>query len=255
MRAEVGILVKPPSLKAAMKAINRIRRLRPNALLLNLPENVNDIVLEFIANADFNEFMEEVGRKLPKPATAWIKEYEPILKELPAIGDVSDIICYGDPIFFKKSAEKAIELAILTAKTMITEKINVEAWLKILKDVVEEEKAALEREGEKIVELSEIYERSICLSNFSAKQIKEKLKEKGIKSWIEYLGQPHHFTPLEVLKRTLMKREISREEAEALIKEHLKFIQEYIYRKPFLKAIDEWNKRKLYWIPKNVDEE
>ena len=62
MCAEVGILVKPPSLKAAMEAINRIRRLRPNALLLNLPENVNDVVLGFIANADFNEFIEEIGK-------------------------------------------------------------------------------------------------------------------------------------------------------------------------------------------------
>jgi len=32
------------------------------------------------------------------------------------------------------------------------------------------------------------------------------------------------------------------------VKEHIKFIREYIYRKPLLEALDEWSMNKLYWL-------
>jgi len=250
MASELGILVKPPSSKAAIEAVEKLRCLRPQALLLNLPENINDLILELASGESFQEFVKEAERKLPKPASAWLKEYEPILKEIPSFGGTLDVICYIDPASFKKSAEKSIELAILAAKSIITGRIEVDKWLKILKSEVEAYEKTIEKEADKIADLSKNYERPICISDFTAKQIKEKLKERGIDPWIQYLGQPYHFTPLEILKRTMMKREVSKEEAEALIREHLRFIQEYIYRKPFPKAVDEWSREKLYWIPK-----
>jgi len=133
---------------------------------------------------------------------------------------------------------------------MVTGKIEVDRWLRIIKDSIAYSRAAVEKEAEKIADLSKSYERSLCLSDFTAKRIKKKLEEQGVDFWIRYLGQPYHFTPLEILKRIMAKREITRQEAEALIKEHIRFIQEYVYRKPFPQAVDEWSRRKLYWIPR-----
>jgi len=87
MGAEVGILVKPPSFRAAVEAVEKIRRLRPQALLLNLPDTISDLILQLALGMDFQEFIGEVERKLPRPASAWLKGYEPILKELPSLGE------------------------------------------------------------------------------------------------------------------------------------------------------------------------
>lgn len=251
MESELGLLVKPPSLRAAVEAVEKIRRLRPQVVFIDLPESINDAVLELVSSGDLERFVEELERRLPKPASAWIKEYEPIIRSIPALAGTLDVVCYLDSDSFKMSAERSIELAILTARAIVTGRIEVEEWLRILRGDLEAHEAVAEAQAERLADLSMGYERSLCISSMGVREVKERLMERGVRVWVRYLGQPHHFTPLEILRRIISRSgEVGREEAEALIREHLKFIREYVYKKPYPQAVDEWSRDKLYWLPR-----
>lgn len=254
-RMEVEILVKPPSRRASEEALRELRRARAQAVLLNLPENINDLVQDLVLGAiEYDDFLEEVEKRLPSPASAWIKGYEQILTSGFKEEKVPEIYCYGDVFSFKVEAEEAVKLTLLTLRGMITNRVDVEEWLRILRERSKLREISSRREAEKVADISLQYERAVCVSERTPTHIKSKLEEEGIKPRIHYLGQPHHFTPLEVLSRMLSsRRKVSREELEGLIKEHIEFIREYVYRKPMLEAIDEWSMRKLYWIPRPLD--
>ena len=248
--AEVEILVKPPSKRAAREALEKVREASPQAILFNLPENVTDLVAELASGMiSYEEFLEEVRGRLPEPPNAWFKGYEEILTNLYRIvGRSLDVYCYGDPLSFKIDSEKSLQLALLTLRSMVTGRINVDEWLKILCERMAMKEAAFKREAEKVAEISTGYEKSICISDSMPSHIRKRLKEKGVKLKVHYLGQPYHFTPIEILKRKLAKGDVDEEEVKHLIREHINFVREYLYRKSLPEAVEEWSMRKLYWI-------
>ncbi len=251
MGAEVEILVKPPSKRASQEAVKKLRQLRFQALMLSLPENINDLAQELISGAiEYDDFLEKVEKRLPSPAEAWLKGYEQILMETSKLRRMPEIYCYGDVLSFKAESEKALQLTLLTLRSMITSRVNVEEWLKVLQEGSRLEEVSSRREAEKVANISICYEKTICISDQIPIHIKSRLEHEGIKPKIHYVGQPHHFTPLEVLKRGLSKGKIGRDEVEKLIREHIEFVREYIYREPILEAIDEWSVKKLYWLPR-----
>jgi len=253
MGGEVGILVKPPSRRAAVEAAEGVRRLRPQALLLGLPEDLEDLIAELASGSGFDEFEQMVERKFPSSECFLIKEYEPVLKAIPDLSVLVDVCCYKDSASFRRSVEKSVDLAVLTLRAAVSGRVNVEDWLRLLKADVEAAESGLEKEVERISEMAWEYDRVVCISDFTARKIREKLEEEGVKPWIRYLGQPYHFTPLEVLKRKLARGDVDKEEAEELIREHVKFIREYVYRKSFPEAVEEWSEKNLYWIPRSRD--
>ena len=253
-RMEVEILVKPPSRRASEEALRELRRSRAQAVMLNLPENINDLVQDLILGAiEYDDFLEGVEKRLPSPASAWIKGYEQILLKGFRLSRLPEVYCYGDVMTFKVEAEEAIQLTLLTLRSMVTNRVDIEEWLRILQERSRLREVSSVREAEKVADVSIRYEKTVCISDRTPSHIKSKLEEEGIRPRVHYLGQPHHFTPLEVLNRALNRRRVSREELETLIKEHIEFIREYIYRKPMLEAIDEWSMKKLYWIPRPAE--
>lgn len=249
MGMEVEILVKPLSRRASEEALRELRRSRAQAVMLNLPENISDLVQDLVLGAiRYDDFLEKLEKRLPSPASAWIKGYEQILTSGFKVEKVPEVYCYGDVISFKAEAEEAVQLTLLTLRSIITNRVNVEEWLKILQERSRLREASLRREAEKVADICARYEEAVCVSDRTPTHIKSKLEEERIKPRVRYLGQPHHFTPLEVLSRALSRRRVSREELEKLIKEHIEFIRGYVYRKPMLEAIDEWSLKKLYWI-------
>ena len=250
VRMEVEILVKPPSRRASEEALRELRRSRAQAVMLNLPENISGLVQDLVLGAiGYDDFLEEIEKKLPSPASAWIKGYERILTSGFEAEKIPEVYCYGDVISFKAEAEEAVQLTLLTLRSIITNRVNVEEWLKILQERSRLREISSRREAEKVADISVRYEKTVCISDRTPTHIKSRLEKERIKPRVHYLGQPYHFTPLEVLSRALSRRRVSREELERLIREHIEFVREYVYRKPMLEAIDEWSTKKLYWIP------
>lgn len=251
MGAGVEIIVKPLSMRASQEAAAELKRIRPDAVMLSLPENISDLVQDLASeNIEYEDFIEKVEKRLPSPAEAWLKGYEQLLLELRGLRRTPDIYCYGDLMAFEVEAKKSVEIARLTLRTIITGRVNVNEWLSLL---LEEKKIAeitSIREAEKIVGALTRYEETVCISEHTPTYLKERLIREGMKPRVHYVGQPYHFTPLEILRRKLARKDVSKEDVEALVKEHIKFIREYVYRKPLLEALDEWSMSRLYWLRK-----
>ncbi|MEM1655102.1 MAG: hypothetical protein QXU12_01195 [Nitrososphaerota archaeon] len=249
MGAEVEIIVKPPSMRASREAAAELRRIEPEAVMLNLPESISNLVQDLASeNIEYDDFLEKVEERLPSPAEAWLKGYEHLLLELRGLRRGPDIYCYGDMIAFEIEARRAVDIARLTLRAMITGRVDADEWLSLLSEEKRIAEIASIREAEKIVSVLMRYEKAICILEQAPAHLKERLIREGMKPKVRYVGQPYHFTPLEILRRKLAKGGVSTEEVEALVKEHIKFIREYIYRKPLLEALDEWSMNKLYWL-------
>lgn len=250
MKPSLGLMVKPPTRRGAEEALRAVSALRPEALFLNLPRSLEGLVSELGRELTYEEFLEEVRSRpgLPEPRGAWIVEHEPILRRLQALGERVEAYCYGDDIAFAERAKAAVEIAILTVRDAIKGEVSVKEWLKVLKREAEAREKALEREVEYVAEAGRGHERIICISGFEAKEMKKGL-ENRYETWIKYLGQPYHFPPLEVLRRIIARgEELGEAEVESLVKEHIKFIREYVYYMPLLEAMERWTREKLYWI-------
>lgn len=247
---EAGLLVKPPTKRADVEALEVIRRLRPQAILLNLPESIEDIVDSYgKGGLGYEDFIESIYEKLPEPKNAWIKEFEVLLRELPSIGERTDIYCYLDAETFDREAAISIEIALLTIRSIIREKVDVEEWIKVLEKTVVGETEKWNREFSKILDVTENYDRVVCVSGFEGKYIKKRLEGAGVNSWIRYLDMPYHFTPLEILRRLMLLDRVDKELFRELIKEHIRFLREYIYHMPYTEAVEKWVREKLYWLP------
>lgn len=247
---EAGLLVKPPTRKAAVEALHNIKRLRPQAILLNLPVNIEELLNSYSkGEIDYDYFQESLHELLPEPVGAWIKEYEILLRELSGIGELTDVYCYVDSELFNQEANTSIEIALLTIRSIITERIDVKEWIKVLEKSIHGEAERWNREVSKIIDIAKSYDRVACISGFEGKHIKRELDQAGIGSWIKYLDQPYHFTPLEILKRLIMLGRVDEESSMKLIREHIRFLREYIYSMPYTEAVEKWVREKLYWLP------
>jgi len=249
MGAEVEIIVMPPSMRASKEAAAELKRIKPDVVMLNLPENIGDLVQDLASeDLEYEDFIEKIGERLPSPAEAWLKGYEHILLELRELERSPDVYCYGDLISFEVEARRAVEVARLTLRTMITGRVDADEWLKLLSEERRIIEAGSIREAEKVASTLIRYERAACISEHAPTHLKARLAREGMLTRVRYVGQPYHFTPLEILRRKIVKGGVNREEVEALVKEHVKFIREYVYHKPLLEALDEWSVRKLYWL-------
>jgi hypothetical protein len=249
MGAEVEIIVMPPSMRASKEAAAELKRIKPDVVMLNLPENISDLVQDLASeDLEYEDFIEKIGERLPSPAEAWLKGYEHILLELRELERSPDVYCYGDLVSFEVEARRAVEVARLTLRTMITGRVDADEWLKLLSEERRIIEAGSIREAEKVASTLIRYERAACISEHAPTHLKARLAREGMMTRVRYVGQPYHFTPLEILRRKIAKGGVSREEVEALVKEHVKFIREYVYHKPLLEALDEWSVRKLYWL-------
>jgi len=247
---ETGLLVKPPTRRADIEALESVRRLRPQAILLNLPESIEGVLNDYgKGNLDYEGFIDSLYEKLPEPKGAWIKEYEVFLRELPSIGELADIYCYTDTESFNQEASTSIEVALLTIRGIIREKIELKEWVNVLKKSALRETEKWGKEFSKILDIARSYDRVVCISGFEGKYIKRRLDHFGVKSWIRYLDQPYHFTPLEILKRLILLDRVDEELFGKLIKEHIRFLKEYIYRMPYTEAVEKWVGERLYWLP------
>ena len=251
MQKELGFIVKPPLPRSSKEAAKQLNE-EYEALFLNLPKTIDHLVAEIPYGLDYDQLVEEIRRKklLPEPVEAWLKDSKPILQRLKEIGDKILTYCYKDPRSFEHGVRTSHNIALLTIRGRIKNEIEVEKWLEQLRWEVEETRKALEREKQTMETEAQDYDKSICISGFEGKWLRNQLKEK-FKTWIKYIDQPYLFTPLEILRRKLATQGgVNEEEAKKLIREHIRFIHDYVLTNELDEAYVKWAKEKLYWHSK-----
>ncbi|MDJ0270427.1 MAG: hypothetical protein NXY59_07780 [Aigarchaeota archaeon] len=250
MEKELGILVKPPLKKSSEKAARMLNR-DCEALFLNLPKSIDHLVAEIPVGLDYRELVEEARKRklLPEPVEAWLKDSEPILRKLKELGDSILTYCYKDLTGFEMGVRTSHQIALLTIRDTLRGKIDVKRWLEELKRENEAAREAVKREVEMMESEASVYDKSICLAGVEGRFFHEELKTR-FKTWLKYIDQPYFFTPLEILKRELeTKGEVSYERAHQLIREHLKFIHDYVLTNELDDAYLKWVRKRFYWHP------
>jgi len=245
---ELGFIIKPPLKKSSREAAKLIKE-EYEALFLNLPKTIDHLVSEIPYGLEYEELVMEIRRKrlLPEPVEAWLKDSKPILQKLKEIGRKVLTYCYKDPRSFEAGVRTSHNIALLTIRDSLRGEIEVDKWIEQLKWEAEESKKALEREKETMESEAIEYDKSICISGFEGKWLRQELS-KFFKTWIRYVDQPYFFTPLEILRRELARfGEIPRERAEQLIREHIRFIHDFVLTNELDEAYIKWAKEKLYW--------
>jgi len=246
---ELGLIIKPPTAVSSVSVANYLRSQKFESLFLNLPRSLDELVAEYLMEMRYEDFVEEVRKRklLPEPVESWLKEYEPLLRNLREKGSEICTFCYKDDKTFELEAKVAVEAALLVLRDSITGKISADRWLKLLTSQAHT-LGVTHREAEYILEESSNYDRNICIANFEGRELKKYL-EQEMETWVKYIGLPYHFTPLEVLRRELRSGKVSEERVRELVSEHIKFIKEMVIPKDLETAISEWTNKMLYWHP------
>lgn len=245
---QLGFIIKPPTIKASLKTAELLKDKKFEAIFLNLPRAMDELVVEYLFGASYEEILEDIRRKkiLPEPVEAWLKEIKPILDMLRDLKSDVCTFCYRDNDAFEAEAKSALDIVLLTLRDSIRDDVSVKSWIEILSRRAQYTNW-LEKEIDYIVEEMKNYEESICISSFEGKKIKRQL-EGIVKTWVTYVDLPYHFTPLEILSREISSGKIDEERVKKLVKEHIRFIRDLVIPKDLDTALEQWKKKNLYWL-------
>jgi len=201
-----------------------------DTLFLNLYEELEPHVKELsqgkIAYEDFAKRISN-SRIALQPVNSWLYPLEPIIRAIRKIGRRGiNVYCYKDYKYEKRIHEITTEITILTAKSKIFGKINVEEWKRKIKEralIVDE---ALKVEARKIHAKS--MGLSICISNPSGYRLGEILSRMGNEVQVEEAMGCYYPTPLEEMEIKLRSMELSDDEIKKYVKEHLEYVEKYV---------------------------
>lgn len=228
----IEILAAPNLRTSYMKTVGYLKEMDHDSLFLNFPENLEPLVRDLGENRlSYRVFIEEVRERklLPEPINGWRYTAEPILKSLRVVKLYRrelEIHCYKDVNYNLLSADIATKIARLTLRATMTSRINVEDWKDILRKGMSYRREALEIEADSIHEKAG--HRSVCVSGLNGRNLEQRLIGKGLRVSLIEIEEFYHPTPLEILEERLSKGDMPNEEAEALVKEHLKYVRDYI---------------------------
>ena len=145
----------------------------------------------------------------------------PLFKCLPALGDKA-LYCYKEDASLLLSRDAAVRILILTAKAKMG-KIEVSEWKEVLKDDIFNEHESASSEAEYIADRAR--ERNICLD--ATDEVLNTLSKQSFH--IKNIVVDTPCKPLDILGAKLKREilgevEISDEEVEHLVKEHVRFV-------------------------------
>ena len=232
MSVRIQVLATPNLRTSYTKVVNYLKELGCDALFLNLPENLELLVRDLVENRlSYRAFIEEVReRKLvPEPIEGWRYTAEPILKALAEAKlhkPKLECYCYEDPKYTELSVDVSCEIATLTLRANIRKEIHLKDWRSILLKGISLRRDALSKEADSIHEKAT--GECSCVSDLDGENLEQRLTEKGHETNLINVEEFYHRTPLEMLEERLAKGDISNEEAEKLVKDHLDYIENYI---------------------------
>jgi hypothetical protein len=230
----IEILVTPNLRTSHIKAANHLSELSYKTLFLNFSENLELLVRDLVENRlTYTNFIEIIRQRklVPEPINGWKYTAEPILKSLTKAKLFNRKLkchCYRDEEYDLLSTDVAYEIALLTLRVIMKRKIDAEDWKKILKKGVEHRCDALDREMDLIH--NKASQECICISGLDGKELEQRLSAKGHNVILTDIEEFYHPTPIEILKERLAKKDISIEETEELVKEHMNYVRKYILK-------------------------
>ena len=232
MSMAIEILAAPSLRTSWKKMAAHLEKVSYDRLFLNFPQNLEGIITELsegkLSYEDFIENIEE-ERLVPEPVGSWAYTAEPILRSLEELklrNPLLKIHCYREVDYDRLSAKVASDIAALTLRTSITGKVDVERWKETVKERIERKSAALKDEANFIHEMASHF--SACSSGLDGELLKQYLSEKGEKVNLINMEELYHPTPLETLEGRLAREELPDEEVIKLVREHVKYIRDYI---------------------------
>ena len=225
--AEVDVLIVPSLRSSAVKAANMLINGGYNVVFLNYPNNLQPFIRSYAYGlASLKDLVERIkcGSFIPEPVNSWLYLNEPILEVLQRICKDVKIFCYKDVDYYHMLADAASKIASLTLRVNITGKVDVDEWIKTLKESFRTETADWEAE----VITFKAEGKTICLAGIEGWKLAKKIRGFGHKANVKCVERLYCLKPLETLEILLEKGKLTRENAEKLVREHAKFIRDFV---------------------------
>ena len=219
------------------KIVEYLKGMSFDRLLLPFPESLTSFFLKFIyGGISFEELLSTASEKncLPEPIEWFRYLYEPLIKAIPLLKTRLprlDIACYKDPDSVFKVNELAAYKASLMLYTAISGRVKVREWKELLKDEFESDKTSISNAAYRIIRSYHPLAYTVCVAHLEGRHLLESLRRRILQVKLKYIGIPYLFTPLEVLKRLVSIRGLSKipdEVIERYVKLHVDYIRNYI---------------------------
>jgi hypothetical protein len=249
----IGVLVRPPTKRATNETIDLLGHVDFDAIFIDLPRDLECYLLDYLRHQNFELFVDQIYETMPPEdfPSSIIRGYEKLLSAICHIARGRKVYCYGSVLKNKYETELAYYTAQLTLHDSITGKVSIDKWLNILTSRNYNFSEWIKEEAEYVASEAEKHNTPICIAGYGGFILKKNLSN-YFKSWIKYTGQPFHLPPIHVLTRIMSIRNMGQKEIVELIKEHIKFVREFIIPYGLEDGLELWSRKKLYWlIPPN----
>lgn len=245
--AEIELVIVPSLRSSSRKAADLIKSREYNMVFLNFPRNLQPLISELVSgriqlSSALDRIKEE--KLIPEPIGAWLYLNGPILEAITGINGVAEVYCYSDVDYHHMLIDVASKIANLTARAGATGKVDIEEWIRILKEHhmfeasrFEAETIGVRAEG-----------RCLCLTGLSGWKLAEPIRAMGHKVKVRCVEKLYVFKPLEMLDSLIERGRIKQEEVEELIRCHINFVRSYILTSENLdEAYNKWirNRHKI----------
>ncbi|MEM2464178.1 MAG: hypothetical protein QXL85_00995 [Candidatus Bathyarchaeia archaeon] len=242
MPNEFELWFLPHNLRAAYeRAATLLKSVDFDILYLHAPRELNWLVDELALGAPYEQFMETVQKisNLRESLNSWEYRFKPILLTIRGLRlrkPSLKIICYRSIFSENLSVKDAEDVAKLILRTNVTGRVDVEEWRNVVSRIINNISSSVNEESDYIfktwIKIGE-GRKTVCLSDYPAREIIKRMRKFGIKAFLRYVFTPYCFMPLEVLIREFIitdkrKLDISDERVTTLARMHVEFVREYI---------------------------
>ena len=227
MMTRIDILIVPGLRSSAAKAARILADSGYDVIFLNLPMNLQPLISEYASGSiSLRELVSRMERLrlIPESVTSWLYLNEPLLKMLGRMDKPIKAYCYVDVDYYHVLIEAAVRVARLTFKVNVTDRIDVNEWISVLREHIRPEVAEQEAEFISLKARGD----SICITGLSGWRIARILKEFGHEVKVRSAERLYLFKPLEILQALMERGSLTRKVAEELIREHVRFIRDYV---------------------------
>lgn len=212
--AEIQLLIVPNLRKSYEKAAHIIENFHFDMLFLNLPRNTQYAISSYCSGKiTLNELKEKLNFLLPEPTNSWLYFFEPILKAIKY-----ETYCYIES--YDEAAKITSKILTLTFRYKVTGKINLREWIELFKS------KSMDFEVEFISHRAK--GRCLCISDIYGWNLARRIREYGHEVNLKSVERIYFLKPLESLSLLIERGKLDM--AEELIKEHVRFIDEYVLK-------------------------
>ena len=231
----IEVLIVPSLQSSARKAADLLVGSRYETVFLNFPRNLQSLVSSYMLGMQSLDGLRralENEKLIPEPVGTWFYLNAPLLEALCKLDRNVRIFCYKDVDYYHLQMQVASKIANLTFRASATGKLDVDEWIKALKENLQYDSTTYEAE----YVAYKARGRVICLAGLAGWKLANGIKALGRKTTIRCVERFYRFKPLEVMEALLELGKLTKDVAEKLIWEHVEFIRSYVLS---TKTIDE----------------